>query len=1725
MTAPNRRKIISPISIDLGAKSTGVFFAHYEAGAGIADIEKKRGRVYVLDKASHTLLMAGRTAARHGRRGHDRRQMAKRLFKLIWKEHFGYKWDNDVQRTVSFLLNRRGFSYLSEMYNEEILEDFPQDILNMLPECLREKLRKHAESAEVEEYNLSSVLQEAARGDMKNIRDLHETADAIWRLHNLNKCCKATVKDNDAKNLTKVPGKIVSKWKEIGIAGLDNATERKDGSVNIAECIKEDVDRRKIADSIVKLIGDIAIKENLWNLKKDFSIEEYEDRFILPNNDGKKLKEYKQAHVRHLLYAIEKIFKEKESGGRHRRKYFEEVNDVLKNCEISTTSDKFVRTFCTKLKNGEYKGLNADQELDDDKLARLIGHISNLELKPLNRFFNDISHMKGDHWNKHSEGRLSKIFDHWIKNQWRVDSDKDLDKKEGKEGDYFKLKRLWKKHKRARKSSVIDFWLDPEMLPVYTIPPYQNQNNRRPPRCQSFILNATALNKKYPEWEQWLKALISIESVGSYICDYKNKLREVETGANKSYFDEELSDINGGTLGRKHLNARVLQFILDRVKKDDTLNLNEIYARIKKIRQIQKKQEAGGENLLCEEKTKLLQALKKSELCKGTDFFIDELRGIIERIENKADNYSAGILQEKGFLFFTYKYYKLRQRAKENRIFIHPDYRQHPSLGMLSTGHYQDSCSLLTYCNHTPRAKRHQVAYDIAGLLQVPLELLTGKIGCGAEAGLDVTNKKLIEWLEEKKIKSACAAAAKWQKDKRGELDAAIQEVYAGQHVTHELYRDCETARKKWMSVMWEFRNEEECLREEQRLMRNPSAAVFQLAQIHNIAFKDRNGNAKTCAVCSMDNLSRMQMYARKDGSWSAKAKRLSAVKMRVIDGAIKRYARILSKAIAEDKWIIISAALRKGNTVCVPIITESNRFEFEPALRKLKGKSKPNDDKLPEKGRQEHAKKEARIKKTGVCVEVEGTEVNICPYTGEAIEIGEIDHIIPRSSGYKTLNDEANLIYASRKGNQTKANNKYFLGHLKPAYKNKIFPCENKTHDGIRAWIVEQIGDAEDEKFKFGDYLSFISLTDNEKIAFRHALFLYEGDLLREKVINAIDSRNRAYVNGTQRYFAEVIANELHKKALKKGWSGKLNFDYYEVEAGSQAHSNNVHDLRRDYEDCWKWEKNNDLMSYSKGEKGAQKAYSHLIDATLTFILAADNHRYPGGMKLKIPDDARIGPYDSQGEMKQYKGSFFQQIAVPDDDIDKELGRRSVTKVETHYRLKWLQRNKHYKKENDVQTAGTRKSPRKVKQNVPYKIFGDTFYAEHFLPLQVDESKNIAKIGFSIEHAIEIGWEKQYLLIKDYYKPAGPSPFLRVPRKREILELLMKGGSEKGLTDNETEICKLIDTELRYLSINVKIIDALTPTVNGRKQEKDAPSSVEEALANWDKCIKESDFIIKHGGGVKIILPAYKRWERLGIILAAKVKENPDTPLQIFLEDYFKANAVALDKHQKARRVFSLPMKPAGIKAQFRIRRQSWSGEEDDKIIQMQCQERGNKAWFGKNRPHTMLSKNTVPVGHYNGCQDLSVIVNTAWISVPQDEIPDYLESAMVCDKQKSRCLKRIMMKEEFVPACIRGLFDDASPRWKGQLAMPDDKNVAKDNSEETSQGNDKNAGSKCYLSEEDSVFIKLIGRGSFGAEKKNNNIKVLIKKIDNACYQFEYLGTKTKPCERWLAQEEQID
>ena len=1640
---------ISPIAIDLGAKNTGVYFAHYKAGSSLEDIKKedKEGKVYQLEKDKYTLLMANRTAARHQRRGYDRRQMAKRLFKLIWCEHLGLEWndDTDTQQTISFLLNRRGFSFLTEEYDADILKKkFPQEAYDLLPDELK------IEPDENGAYNFADALTEWANEGEKKVGNFFNAINKepkriaqrqvfIGRTKKLREYCEKR-KNGDAilgekkKILENLSRWIWDEWRQAKVQGLNedfiakdpnNGLEiewKKPYSFNLVIYLNQQ--KPEVASQILDSLPDTSaeesdLKKSVWNFKAEkFKLED--KGFLAPelpdDNAAKEDKQnyekavftWKQNHIQHLAFALQKIHEELRSGGCHRSKYFEEIEKILKQplrpIKVKGKEVKrhhlheYLNNFCSNLHNQQEKKFG---DLCPETLANLIGHISNLELKPLRKYFNDKKHLnapkrqkkdsryyKGDYW---YEPRLKKYFDNWILREWRV-GEKDKDKAKGKPQDYNKLKESWKHYKDDPNKTVVDFWL--EENPILTIPPYQDNNNRRPPKCQSLILNPRFLDNKYQGWQNWLRVLEEeTDAVKQYIGEYRRELEALKSGKGKPYFGNDSTGQLRTDSGRRNmaeLDARVLQFILDRTKDSDPLKLNEIYSRAKQIKQC--KRDGQDYNEAKKELGKALNTLSAA---------LEKNKGLLP--ESLKPNYDQDdLFPQDSFLHLICKYYKLRQKARDGRLFIHPEYRLVKGRGYQNTGRFDDKGHLLTYCNHKPRQKRYQSFYDVAGVLQVSPQQLGKVIGSQNDADLE-------KWLKDfKGLQTLCRDSDAAQKEHRGELKSRVYIVVKYSKKQDKLFKLDKNAREIAELIGKKLFDEQG---NDFKKKVEKFHSIFSFAQIQNIVFADRSGNANTCLVCSTDNAQRMQTVPTKDGKdITAKAQRLPAIPTRLIDGAVMRMARIVGDAIAKDKWEKIKQELQDGKRVRVPIITESNRFEFEPSKEEIvKGqrpKSRPRKGKVVARIDAEKIfkSKEDRIKSAAN---------NLSAYSdtqlqGDKFDSGleDLDHIIPRSHRkYGTLNDEANLICVTKKDNVEKGNSEYFLKNLGPDYKKAVFknmefkdgrPVDHKDDSSITNWIVDQIGNGQEERFEFGPYRNFLNLTTPQQIAFRHALFLPEGHDLRKKVINAIDHRTKTLVNGTQRYFAEVLANSLYKLAKREKLdTKKLTFDYFGVEALDNTRGDGIYNLRKELVEIYR----EDLKEYEKKEGATQKLYSHLIDAQVAFCMVAAAHRGEGGLKLNLGNTGLWSRVDKEtGEIKTkdnkiYGAELFDAIQVTPKMMDiKPRKRRKVYDIETHHR----QLLEH-----------------KQRVSISYQIHRDGMIAEKFFPLLKDQD-GVIKKGFHPSNSTTYNG-------KDFDRL---QPFLQelhnrsqnydvwVIKKREAQDFLMKFGSHKASQD-EKKLAKLLDG-LSYQTVKKSIQSVLhepnpkTQTMQRIKNKnlpekeqgellksiKKPPETVGDALLAWD-CFVYQDKFKKDN----LLLPVFYQWKKLKAELELA---DESQSLHDFLENCSLFSSKKHHPHQKVKKVYSLPV--LATIGNIRLKRKSWDGTA---IIQTVPEESLAKYGYdGKDRPHTILSRHSVPKKHYLGESPLKP-QPTQWVEVPATSTNDI--KVEIQHKDAGRCLMKI--------------------------------------------------------------------------------------------------------------------
>ncbi len=158
-------------------------------------------------------------------------------------------------------------------------------------------------------------------------------------------------------------------------------------------------------------------------------------------------------------------------GNRHRREYLDNIAHDL-------ARDKLLAP------------LFASASLEATQMAHLIGHVSNLQLRPLRWYFNDPGMASGDRWDA---PRLHRVLRRWVLGLRPEDHEQRNARRRV-------LDALDKS-----KENILEFLLNHD--PADTIPPYEDQNNRRPPKDQTLWLSPTAMDRLHPNWKLWTAAL------------------------------------------------------------------------------------------------------------------------------------------------------------------------------------------------------------------------------------------------------------------------------------------------------------------------------------------------------------------------------------------------------------------------------------------------------------------------------------------------------------------------------------------------------------------------------------------------------------------------------------------------------------------------------------------------------------------------------------------------------------------------------------------------------------------------------------------------------------------------------------------------------------------------------------------------------------------------------------------------------------------------------------------------------------------------------------------------------------------------------------------------------------------------------------------------------------------------------------------------------------------
>ena len=206
---------------------------------------------------------------------------------------------------------------------------------------------------------------------------------------------------------------------------------------------------------------------------------------LLPFNDMKKKikndcasKDYGNEQIKQTADALKSlkeglanIINQLDYGHQHRRDYLEQI-------KLEMSKDSRLKPLIDSL------GL--------EPVWNIVGNISNLQLRTTRWYFNDKSMKENDLW---KPDQLITVLRRWLQ-YWRPFTQEE-------------------KERKRSSLALIDQFTDATQLlksldPTWTIPPYEDQDNRRPPKDQTLLLSPTALTQQYGDkWVVWCQKLLS----------------------------------------------------------------------------------------------------------------------------------------------------------------------------------------------------------------------------------------------------------------------------------------------------------------------------------------------------------------------------------------------------------------------------------------------------------------------------------------------------------------------------------------------------------------------------------------------------------------------------------------------------------------------------------------------------------------------------------------------------------------------------------------------------------------------------------------------------------------------------------------------------------------------------------------------------------------------------------------------------------------------------------------------------------------------------------------------------------------------------------------------------------------------------------------------------------------------------------------------------------------
>ncbi|MBN2824106.1 MAG: hypothetical protein JXQ76_02190, partial [Campylobacterales bacterium] len=889
------------------------------------------------------------------------------------------------------------------------------------------------------------------------------------------------IKDLDAIKSKTIPKKfnkieyIKKLYKDTKYQYNDTNGERKEA---LLVHLKQEKFEAKIAEQGIYL-DDKIINEKIEYLESLNFDEKYINEFDIIESDLKPIKDKESDPS--LTRVISSLIEAIDSGAKPRKMYQHDIHNELYGKKFD-----FIAS-----------------EGQKEELYCILCNISNLQLRVLRKYFNN----KFD--NKLDEKKLSIVLHRYFaskhyKKAFEQERKEELFKQLSKHIKLFKDKSIKNANHYNNYDDTKSIYDAVKFLaycePQYTIPPFEDMNNRHTYKCNALHINPKRIFKPIKEY---MDTLILIDEV-----------EIVTRGAKPSNIKEYAS-----------LLQRILDISLDVI--DKQIHPREVFKHQKDGSDIKFYQDISPENF-------------------------------------------------KAFSDFAKEYYIKEERAI-NGIFDEDD-----------NDDKEQNKYIFIKCNKNTPAKRN-IKHELINTI----------------FNTNFKNKEAIDKLEntianikikplkgrEKKLTSILEDISEIAKEYQNGFFKALKEAHFYKQYNQEQYEKIDDELKNILLLVDSLKEsfltifstlhqqsylDEKFLFDEPENLRwkhkgkNLRRFINSLVQLHNIIFNDVNGHNKTCKSCTIENNLR-------SSESEPIAKRLLSDVAKPINGRLD----MMLERVAFEVVKHLDSKLLQG-TKNIEILLEQNKFSFEESLVELNIK-KPSSKKSKSK----------IISK-------------ICPYTGESFDIskGEYDHIISQSSSRnanrQVYNSEANLILCSRDGNKEKTNKNYTFEKLHLNHLQSIFG--NKSKEEIKQEIKEIWDSSKGLKY----YTNFKNLTQEEKNAFRYALFFDPQNRDEQKYFNQakalLETSNQTFSNGTQKRLAKWIFKKLPKEhrdnvsvrvidnKLISETREELSFEYDKVTG----------EVTKTYPQTSKNE--------TRDKEGHQTSYSHIIDAMVIYHIANQN-------------------------------------------------------------------------------------------------------------------------------------------------------------------------------------------------------------------------------------------------------------------------------------------------------------------------------------------------------------------------------------------------------------------------------------------------------------------------------------------------------------------------------------